>query len=233
MGERLKLTATEGLLEQVRTKLEGATDYAIGKKLGILRQRVSDYRKGDRQADAYACLRFAEVLERDPLEVIALVEADAAKTDERRAFWAGFPSGLRRTVLGVGFLAIAGTSALGLPRGAEAGMTSHNVRLRPPAKRKPPERAVFFWLLVSPMPAGKAGTAPGNASGTAPADFSCYHLHHAEASSFFVVPVFFPFSKTIATPSKERGGGAIVFKPRKEKNHEPLYKKTRRSSPLG
>jgi hypothetical protein len=87
--------------------------------------------------------------------------------------------------------------------------------------------------LILLRPAGKAGTAPDKAPVTAPADFSCYHLQDAGASSFFVVPVFFPFPEMIATPSEGRGGGAIISKPGKEKNHVPLFKKPRRSSPLG
>jgi len=36
------MTKTQELLEQVRAKMGGATDYAIGKKLQIPRQRVSE-----------------------------------------------------------------------------------------------------------------------------------------------------------------------------------------------
>jgi len=151
MGERLKTTATQALLEEVRKQMDGATNYRIEKKLGISTQRLSDYAKGTAHADAYACAKFAEVLERDPLEVIAQVEADAAKTEERRAFWAGFPSGLRRTALGVGFAAIAGFTALGLPRGAEVE-TSHNVRLRPKHRHEKAPRGAFF------MPCAEIGS---------------------------------------------------------------------------
>jgi hypothetical protein len=130
MNGTVKRTQTQVLLEAVREKLGSVTDYAIGKTLQLHQQTISRYHAGTQQADAYACAKFAEVLERDPLEVIAQVEADSAKTDERRAFWAGFPSGLKRTALGSGLLLTSGFFALGLIGGsgtAEAAVNSHNV----------------------------------------------------------------------------------------------------------
>lgn len=127
------MTETQQLIGQVRAKLGGATDYRIAQVLDIPRQRVSTYTKGEQQADAYACAKIAEVLERDPLEIIAQVEAEAARTEKKRAFWRSFPSGLKRTALGAGWLVITAISGGGWQAGnAEAGQgsTSHNGRLR-------------------------------------------------------------------------------------------------------
>lgn len=124
------MTETQQLIEQVRAKLKGATDYKIAQVLDIPNGIVCYYVKGEREADAYACAKIAEVLERDPLEVIAQVEAEAARTEKKRAFWRSFPSGLRRTVLGAGWLAITAFSGAGWHAGnaeASQGSTSHNV----------------------------------------------------------------------------------------------------------
>lgn len=91
------MSQTQQLIEQVRAKLDGATDYKIAQALDLPRQRLSDHVHGRRQADAYTCAKIAEILDRDPLEVIAQVEAEAARTEKKRAFWRSFFSGLKRT----------------------------------------------------------------------------------------------------------------------------------------
>jgi transcriptional regulator with XRE-family HTH domain len=129
MDATVNHTQTQALLEAVREKLGGITDYEIGKALDIRRQRISEYHKGTWQADAYACMKFAEVLELDPLAVLARVEADSAKSEKARAFWANFPSGLKRTALGVAFLATGGFFGQGSGDGPSVSTdpTSHNV----------------------------------------------------------------------------------------------------------
>ena len=105
------MSQTQQLIEQVRAKLEGATDYKIAQTLDLPTQRLSDYVKGKRSADNYACARIAEVLERDPLEVIAQVEAEAARSEAKRDYWRRIFSGLKRTahvLVLCGMLAISG-----------------------------------------------------------------------------------------------------------------------------
>ncbi|WP_310446134.1 hypothetical protein [Thiobacillus sp.] len=121
------MSQTQQLIEQVRKKLEGATDYKIAQVLDLHSEYVSGYVNGDRKADAYACARIAEILERDPLEVIAQVEAEAARTEKKRAYWRSFFSGLKRTAHGFALLGIIAFSGHGPQGGAEAASTSHNV----------------------------------------------------------------------------------------------------------
>lgn len=121
------MTQTQELIEQVRGKMEGATDYKIAQVLDLPTQRLSDYVKGDREADTYACAKIAEVLERDPLEIIAQVEAEAARTEKKRQYWRSFFSGLKRAPHVAAWCAMLAFSGLGLPGGAEAASTSHNV----------------------------------------------------------------------------------------------------------
>lgn len=105
------MSQTQQLIEQVRQKLNGATDYKIAQVLDLHSEYISGYVNGERKADAYACARIAEILERDPLEVIAQVEAEAARTEKKRAYWRSIFSGLKRTahVFALcGMLAISG-----------------------------------------------------------------------------------------------------------------------------
>lgn len=91
------MSQTQQLIEQVRQKLDSATDYKIAQVLDIPTGIVHYYVTGERAADNYACAKIAEVLDRDPLEVIAQVEAEAARTEKKRAYWRSIFSGLKRT----------------------------------------------------------------------------------------------------------------------------------------
>lgn len=107
------MSQTQQLIEEVRRKLDGATDYKIAQVLDLPRQRLSDFVKGDREADTYACAKIAEILDRDPLEVIAQVEAEAARTEKKREYWRSFFSGLKRRAHVVALCVTLGFSAAG------------------------------------------------------------------------------------------------------------------------
>jgi transcriptional regulator with XRE-family HTH domain len=93
------MNETQKLIEEVRKKLGGATDYKIAQVLDLPKQRLSDFTRGLRSADSYACAKMAEALERDPLELIARVEAESATTEKKREFWKTFRSSGNRAIL--------------------------------------------------------------------------------------------------------------------------------------
>lgn len=75
------------VLDDAKAKLGAASDYALAKQTGIKKEYISLYRSGQRTPDAYACARLAEVLEIDPFELLAQVEAATEKNEERRTYW--------------------------------------------------------------------------------------------------------------------------------------------------
>ncbi len=121
------MTKTVELLEAVRKKLDGVTDYKMAQALEIPRPRIHEYMKETAQADAYAATRIALLLGRDPLEVIAEIESEAASTEAKRGFWRSFHSGLMRTTLGSVLLLTGGTLMPGQTGTTQAATDSHNV----------------------------------------------------------------------------------------------------------
>lgn len=78
------------LLERARTKLMVKSDYALAKALGIPNNRMSDYLKGKRVLDEYACFKIAEVLEDSPSRVLAKILAETAKNEDKRLYFQRF-----------------------------------------------------------------------------------------------------------------------------------------------
>ena len=76
-------------LDAVRKRLDLPSDYALAKRLGITQQAVSNYRVGRSKMDDDTALAIAEILEVNPLAVIAAANAERAKTPEQKARWAG------------------------------------------------------------------------------------------------------------------------------------------------
>lgn len=105
-------------LDKCKITLKITSDYGIAKALKISTQRIADFYKGKRWPDAYACAQIALALKLDPLEVLADIESQSAKTEERREFWRGF---IGRTKKAAAVLLLALTFITTLPGGKDGG----------------------------------------------------------------------------------------------------------------
>lgn len=92
---------TKELLLECKIKLKISSDYALGKKLEIKDQRISDYMSGKRTPNAYACVKIAECLGLDPLTLIADFEEQSAKNPAEKTFWADFQQRAKKPVWGL------------------------------------------------------------------------------------------------------------------------------------
>lgn len=81
------MKSTEQYLDEVRERLELPSDYALAKALGLTRASVSSYRVGRTLPDDLACARIADAIGCDPMEVIAAINYQRAKSDEARELW--------------------------------------------------------------------------------------------------------------------------------------------------
>jgi hypothetical protein len=110
-GVRMKTIGE--LLDAAKEKLGNASESALGRELGTNHTNLWHWRKGKGQPDTYAVWRLAEILKMNPLEVSAIIEAERAKSDERRSFWEDqmkrFRSTIQAVLLGLGLLMAYGT----------------------------------------------------------------------------------------------------------------------------
>lgn len=112
------MNKSKELLLECKIKLGIKTDYKLAQALQMHSGLISDYMNGKRTPDAYACVRMALVLKRDPAEIIAIVESEHEKNATRKAFWTDFLSRAKR-------IAQAGTLVLVFTMGGLNGGNSH------------------------------------------------------------------------------------------------------------
>ncbi len=77
----------ENYIDEFKEKLKIDSDYAVAKELGIARQQLSRIRNGYTAIGREKCIRIAQALKIDPVEIIATIEAAKEKTPEVKAVW--------------------------------------------------------------------------------------------------------------------------------------------------
>ncbi len=86
---------TKEYLHAVKVKTGITSDYALAARLGVTRSAVSKMQQGGVSFGDDVALTIAEILEVEPLVVIAEANAERAKTPEMRARWMGLVAGFR------------------------------------------------------------------------------------------------------------------------------------------
>jgi transcriptional regulator with XRE-family HTH domain len=84
------MSKAKELLLECKVKLGVKTDYKLAQALEINRARISTYMSGKETPDAYACIRISLILQRNPAEIIAMIQAESEKNVQRKAFWEDF-----------------------------------------------------------------------------------------------------------------------------------------------
>lgn len=81
------MKTTVEYLDAIKARLNLPSDYAVAKALHLTRAAVSKQRLGHNVFDDTTALRVAEILDVDPMEVIAAANAERARDDETRRLW--------------------------------------------------------------------------------------------------------------------------------------------------
>jgi hypothetical protein len=90
-------------VDEAQKKLGIESDAGLSKKLGggDNRTLVSNWRNKGVVPEDYYCILITEILDIDPLEIIAAANFARSKDDERKAFWENFAKQHVKTVVGV------------------------------------------------------------------------------------------------------------------------------------
>jgi transcriptional regulator with XRE-family HTH domain len=84
------MSKAKELLLECKVKLGVKTDYKLAQALELHRGILSDYMSGKRVPDVYVCMRISLILQRNPAEIIAMIEGESEKNEKRKAFWLDF-----------------------------------------------------------------------------------------------------------------------------------------------
>lgn len=80
---------TMDYMESIRELTDRKSWYAVAALLDTDEARISRIRKGILHPSNEMCFKIAALLELEPSEVIAAVEMEAAKSEEKKEFWKG------------------------------------------------------------------------------------------------------------------------------------------------
>jgi transcriptional regulator with XRE-family HTH domain len=103
-------------LDDVKTRHNLSTDYALAKTLAVSHGTISNYRKGRSVMDPTLAVKVAELLNLNPLVVIAAAELERARRDDVKKVWLRYAAALMLAV------------AAGAPQDGNA-RTLHNINL--------------------------------------------------------------------------------------------------------
>jgi transcriptional regulator with XRE-family HTH domain len=80
---------TVDYLRAVKAQCGITSDYALAARLGVTRSAVSKMQQGEVAFSDDVALTVAEILQIEPISVIAAANAQRAKTPEQKARWVG------------------------------------------------------------------------------------------------------------------------------------------------
>lgn len=103
-------------LEEALEKLGTISDAKKSELLKIHKTTLSGYRNDQRLMDDFACIMVAQTLNIDPMEIIAAVQMEREKNEERRDVWADF----RKKIGVLGLAGLIGAGTIATPSPAQA-----------------------------------------------------------------------------------------------------------------
>lgn len=77
----------ENYIDEFKERLKIESDYECANYLGVKRQQISAIRKGINSIGREKCMRIAEVLKINPIEIIATLELQKEKNPQIKMIW--------------------------------------------------------------------------------------------------------------------------------------------------
>lgn len=114
--------------DAAKERLNIDSDYALSKLIGASHKHIPAMRKGERAVPLDVAYKLTITLELDPALVVADLESQREKNEQRRAFWAGFISHARTAAVMLAcMLALSFSGGLGSEQKARGGLFNRRV----------------------------------------------------------------------------------------------------------
>ncbi len=102
-------------------------DNQLAIRIGLSRQSVSQWRKKTSSPDSYALMELQKILKVDARELLAIIEAERAKTEERRGYWEEIKKGFSKKGTVTALALAAALMLAGTPPKASASVSKLGV----------------------------------------------------------------------------------------------------------
>lgn len=125
------MPVTLNLIEQVRARTEKQTDYAVAKALEMSQSNLARVLCGKGTLGEKAAVRVSEILQRDLLDILAMIREETAKSESEKRFWERRSPRISATVA-IAFMAIvAGVGLIGSHPANATSLYKHTVLVIP------------------------------------------------------------------------------------------------------
>ncbi|GGP24434.1 hypothetical protein [Silvimonas amylolytica] len=105
------MNTLDEIIDEAKKQIGTESDRQLALHIGLTPQSVSQWRKKTSSPDMYALMKLQDILKRDARELSAIIEAERAKSEEKRGFWEGIKRDFSKNTLPVA-LVVATTLAL-------------------------------------------------------------------------------------------------------------------------
>lgn len=117
------MKASRDYLLEALEKAPGSSGEEKAKALKISGNTLSQYKRGERIMDDFACIMVGRMLGVDPMKIIAACQEEREKNQERKEFWRDF----RKTLSGLAIAAALGATTMAAPSPAHASVVKNVV----------------------------------------------------------------------------------------------------------
>lgn len=104
------METTTSLIERLRDQTKTRSDYAVAKLMGVTPQAVSRWKKGDSTMDVTNGVKAAELLEMDPMQVIAWLELERGPLPKHTDMWQRYSGRLLPSIILASIIGFGGVS---------------------------------------------------------------------------------------------------------------------------
>ena len=118
-------------VEEIKKKHGLTTDYAVAKALLIDTRKISDVMKGRRHPPPVAAYRIADLLELDPIEVIACIDYQYTTDEQHKEYIKAFFSRRMRDVAAVLLVGIICMQGVGQEASASTLLNANSMNHKP------------------------------------------------------------------------------------------------------
>lgn len=129
----------EDILNEAKKASNATSDADLSRKIGVTGATVSYWRSGRQAPDSYALMQLQGILKVDARELLAIIEKERAKTEERREYWDGVKKSFQKTtataLAGLTLLAVFGGGLSYIPLSCQMYIMSSWKRIKRAIRR--------------------------------------------------------------------------------------------------